>query len=199
MKSLLIAVCALMLSLPAFGQRIKKADSDMDGMTTLLKTSGYELFSFKLDRRLAKNTIVAEVREYVEGKEIDRRSYFAGNVDRRARTINFGFRPSDNDSTRLMMFEVPGEVIMPNQRFNLRAMKVADFPDRTFWNYNTRPFKLGKIKENEFTPLFLLGSFWYDKRSKVFRFCGDTELDPDMSSDMLKQLPHYYIIGITVK
>ncbi|MDE6633830.1 MAG: DUF5041 domain-containing protein [Bacteroidaceae bacterium] len=44
----------------------------------------------------------------------------------------------------------------------------------------------------------ILGSVWYDKDAGVFRFCGEKEINPDMSSQILRYIPHYYVIGIEV-
>ncbi|MBR4729229.1 MAG: DUF5041 domain-containing protein, partial [Prevotella sp.] len=30
------------------------------------------------------------------------------------------------------------------------------------------------------------------------RFCGENTIKPDLSSDILKYVPHYYIIGVIV-
>ncbi|MCL2502285.1 MAG: DUF5041 domain-containing protein, partial [Bacteroidales bacterium] len=68
--------------------------------------------------------------------------------------------------------------------------------DKAFFSYNTRPFKISEFKEDEFIPLILLGSSWYDERYNVFRFCGEKQIEPDMSSEILKDVPHYYVIGV---
>ena len=66
------------------------------------------------------------------------------------------------------------------------------------YRYSTRPFATTQWKENEFTPLVLLGSAWYDQKFNVLRFCGESEIAPDLSSDILKDTPHFYVIGATV-
>lgn len=40
--------------------------------------------------------------------------------------------------------------------------------------------------------------FWYDPDFNVFRFCGDYELSPDMSNQLFKDVPHSYVIGLTI-
>ena len=69
---------------------------------------------------------------------------------------------------------------------------------KKFYSYNTRPFKTQEITIGKFIPLVLYGSWWYDKDFNIFRFCGEKEIDPDMSSDILKYLPHYYVFRIEV-
>ena len=43
-----------------------------------------------------------------------------------------------------------------------------------------------------------LASFWFDEKYSVIRFCGAKEIDPDMSTEILKDTPHYYVIGVTL-
>ena len=64
--------------------------------------------------------------------------------------------------------------------------------------YDYRPFKVGALQLGEFTPLVALGSYWYDERYDLYRFCGEGELDPDLSVGMLVSSPHYYVLGIIV-
>lgn len=59
-----------------------------------------------------------------------------------------------------------------------------------------RPFKLQPFKEGEFIPLMLVGSIWWDSEFNLFRFCGESVIDPDLSSDIVKFIPHYYVIGV---
>ena len=67
---------------------------------------------------------------------------------------------------------------------------------KKLYMYSARPFKTGEFTTDRFIPLVLLGSAWYDKNIGFYRFCGENEIDPDMSSEILKHIPHYYIIGI---
>ena len=55
---------------------------------------------------------------------------------------------------------------------------------------------MSEFKENEFIPLILLGSGWFDERFNIFRFCGESEIEPDMSSEILKEVPHHYVLGV---
>lgn len=58
--------------------------------------------------------------------------------------------------------------------------------------------KVDTVSIGEFVPLVLLGTWWYDEDAQIIRFCGDDELAADMSSGMLKRIPHYYVIGVIV-
>lgn len=184
---------------PLSGQQIKKVDASLADWAELLKAAGYELFSFDISNLLEKGqTLTVESREYAGGEQVGRKVYNEGEIRQGMERVNFGFRPSGNDSTKLMQLSIPGFLTMSSLAFKLRGLRIADYPDRTFYNYAIRPFKFGEIRENKFIPLLMLGSFWYDERSGLFRFCGEKELAPDMSSKILKDLPHYYVIGITI-
>jgi len=112
-----------------------------------------------------------------------------------AEQFSFGFVPSGNDSTKTMQINVPGFVTMNRISFTLRGLPTKD-SDKLIYFYNTRPFKLNTFKEEAFIPLILLGSGWYDEKYNIFRFCGENEIEPDMSSEILKNVPHYYILGV---
>jgi hypothetical protein len=72
------------------------------------------------------------------------------------------------------------------------------------------PFHINEmvLKEGN-TPLILIGSFWESKlpvgkklpedATPLLRFCFEKELNPDMSNEAFKNMPHYFIIGIEVK
>lgn len=77
-------------------------------------------------------------------------------------------------------------------KVNLRPLE----QDAKNYHYQSRPFKLTEFQPNVDIPLMLYGSAWYDEKSKVHRFCGENEIDPDMSTEILKYIPHYYIVGI---
>jgi hypothetical protein len=109
--------------------------------------------------------------------------------------ITFGFYPSGNDSTRMMQISVPGFMSISRISFKLKGLAKKDSDEMLFF-YHTRPFKMKTFREDEFIPLVLLGSSWYDKRFDIFRFCGEREIEPDMSSEILKDIPHHYIIGV---
>lgn len=48
-------------------------------------------------------------------------------------------------------------------------------------------------------PLVFFGSWWYDKRFNVTRFCGESEIDPQLQSQMVKDVPHAYVVGIRLE
>ena len=224
MKKIFIISCALVLSYAAFGQKIKSKNVELDDLITLLGASGYELFNFDVTEMLNERyDIVFVKKEFSAGKEIESSTLtMVSNkriltelpesrwqeiidegrvIDPKTQAIahvekfTFGFYPSSNDSTKTMQLRVPGFVTYGRITFKLRGLPTKD-SDKLVFFYHTRPFKLSVFKEDEFIPLILLGSSWYDEQFDVFRFCGESEIEPDMSSEILKDVPHHYIVGV---
>lgn len=104
------------------------------------------------------------------------------------------FRKS-NDSTSVCTVNVPGAM---QGRAPLKLQPIEKYHS---YNYHPRPFKFQTIKEEEHfkIPLVLYGSAWLDKKYNIIRFCGEREIDPEMKAEILKDIPHYYIIGIEFK
>ena len=223
-KNSMITLAMLGLSCIAFGQQIKNKNVELDDLISLLRTAGYELFNFDISEMLNERYDIEFIqKEYEAGKEIATsiltmvqnkmlltdipESYRQKLIDEgrvidsktqaisHAEKISFGFYPSNNDTTKRMRLHVPGFITKPNITFNLRGLASKN-SDKLFYAYQTRPFKMSTFKENEFIPLVLLGSVWYDERYNLFRFCGEIEIDPDMSSEILKYVPHYYVVGV---
>ncbi|MDE5744731.1 MAG: DUF5041 domain-containing protein [Paramuribaculum sp.] len=114
--------------------------------------------------------------------------------------INIGFLPETDNIKGGKNIRV--SVNLPQQGSTIIQLELHPifFPGSPtpLYRYSTRPFTTNLWKENEFTPLVLLGSAWYDQKFNVIRFCGESEIAPDLSSDILKDTPHFYVIGVTV-
>lgn len=116
-----------------------------------------------------------------------------------AERIMIGFLPVENDSIRPMMLKVENI----GSRF-VRLPLYPQFSDNDSINgtklymYNTRPFKVGELNTGQFVPLVLLGSAWYDTNFGIHRFCGENVIDPDFSTGILQNIPHYYVIGVEI-
>jgi hypothetical protein len=214
----------LLLTCTVFGQQIKTKNVEADDIITLLDAAGYKLFSFDITEMLNERYDIVFVRkEFEAGKEIDAFDLTTASnkrlltdfpefqwqeiidegmvIDAKAgalalaEKITFGFYPSDNDSTRLMQINVPKIMSMHGIQFKLRGFTQKNSDKMSFF-YHTRPFKMKAVREDEFIPLILFGSAWYDERFDIFRFCGENEIEPDMSSEILKEVPHHYVIGV---
>ena len=224
MKKIFIHTCLLLvISFSAFGQQIKNKNVELDDLITLLGASGYELFNYDISEMLNERYDIFIIKkEYVAGNEIEsseltmaknktlltdipesaRQGFIdAGLVDpvtqaiSEAEKISFGFYPSGNDSTKLLSIDIPKVMRINKVQFKFRGITEKE-TNRIVYFYHTRPFKIKEFKENEFIPLILLGSGWLDERFNIFRFCGEREIEPDMSSEILKDVPHHYIIGL---
>ena len=114
-----------------------------------------------------------------------------------AHKLMVGFTPIVNDSIRPILMEVEN---MGSSNPRLQMLPQYENNDsvngKKLYMYFARPFKTGEFTTGRFIPLVLLGSAWYDKNIGFYRFCGENDIDPDMSSEILKHIPHYYIIGI---
>lgn len=101
-----------------------------------------------------------------------------------------------NDSTSVCTINIP-EVIMAGAT----PLHLKPIEKYNSYVYYPRPFKFQPIKEtNHFKiPLILYGSGWLDEKYDIIRFCGEREIDPEMNAEILKKLPHYYIIGLEFK
>ena len=101
-----------------------------------------------------------------------------------------------NDSTVMCQFKFTdgGAGGFP---LSLKELKYTS--PRFQYSYGMRPFRVDEhdLSKQEI-PLMLYASYWYDENAKVYRFCGDNEINPDMSTEMLTYLPHYYVIGISI-
>ena len=224
MKKIFITFCLLVLSCSVFSQQIKNKNVEIDDFITLLGAAGYELFSYDVTEMLNERyDITLVIKEFSAGKEIESSNLTTVSnktlltdipesnrqkfIDRghvidpqtqaiaHVQKINFGFYPSDNDSTKLMQINIPDFMIIPKVTFKLKGL-ANKHSDKMFFAYRTRPFKMKTLIEDEFIPLILLGSCWYDEQFDRYRFCGEREIDPDMSSKILEYVPHHYIIGV---
>ncbi|MDL2265339.1 DUF5041 domain-containing protein [Parabacteroides sp. OttesenSCG-928-G07] len=223
-NKLFIIICMLLLPYTAFSQQIKSKNIELEDLLTLLNASGYELFSFDITEMLKERYDITLVsKEYDKGGEIASKNlnlvqnkrlltdfpesqwqaYIdAGGkfVDSETKTIAhaekicFGFYPSENDSTVHLQIQIPS-LMNARTPITLRGLPMKD-SDKKFFSYHTRPFKIGVFEENVFIPLVLYGSMWFDEKYEIFRFCGEREIDSNMSSEILKDVPHYYVFGV---
>ena len=110
--------------------------------------------------------------------------------------ITVGLLPCENDSTEV------GRLFVENQGsagFNLKLKPINHsgvYNDEVIYKYKPVPFKASAFENGKFIPLAAYASFWFDEKYSVIRFCGAKEIDPDMSTDILKDTPHYYVIGV---
>lgn len=224
MRRLLTIVCALSLWTGASGQRIQPREAGVEEYVTLLEAAGYQAFSFDLRELLAdRYDLVLRIREYVGGElqersitydlesnkvmvsdfPADQQDDFRDEdlVDPATRTykwaerLTVGFLPPVVDSVARVVCDIPG-IATTCPQLRLRGLDVPQAPGSKLYRYMARPFKVGKVESGAFLPLVFFGSVWYDERYGFFRFCGEREIEPDLSSRIVADVPHFYVIGI---
>jgi hypothetical protein len=108
-----------------------------------------------------------------------------------------------SDSTSQLGFNFYGAMSGGFPPLKLRPLENLDFAgDRSGYTYlyDIRPFKIRfSAEQKQRVPLLLYGSFWWDEKNRIHRFCGESEIEPDLSSEILESIPHYYVVGIEVE
>ena len=222
-KNSVLTLAMLVLSCIAFGQQIKSKNVELNDLISLLGAAGYEIFNYDISEMLNERyDIVVVKKEFSAGKEIassnlatvpnkrlltdipesSRQQFIdAGRVIdpitqaiELVEKISLGFYPSGNDSTKRMQIGVGGRTLS-NSSLKLRGLIQKD-SDKLFFFYTIRPFQIKAFKEGEFIPLILLSSGWYDERFDIFRSCGQIEVEPEMSDEIYKNIPHHYVVGV---
>lgn len=102
-----------------------------------------------------------------------------------------------NDSIAAFTIKVP-DVATGTKRVPLRQIEMENF--KTYL-YRPRPFEFAatQIKESIEIPLILYASAWVDEKYKFIRFCGEKKIDPGMNAEILKHVPHHFIIGLKMQ
>ena len=194
-KSIITTMLAL-VTMVGQAQEIKMNESSISDYLPLLKAKGYIAYSF--DTKDFKGALVEPiVMEYVKGKEPRAVADFSITMSLDEKLI-VGFMPSDNESTAYYTFHF-SENRGFNYRLSLMPICNPDNPTEKWYMYESRPFELvPPFEKGKFIPLVLYGSYWYEPENGGCRFCGDNEINPDLSSDIVKYIPHYYVLGIKI-
>ena len=217
-----------LLCFHANAQELKRTEPDLSDYIPLLNAAGYEVFTFDISSMNEETyNIEFIIREYAGGTLVEDPSndelprFFLRNrrmlsdfpeeywneiiaqgpiydLDKGILTlgekITIGFSPSaDSLKTVMMMVENIGALKKP---LALKPQTVS--PGKEEYMYDYFPFKVDKIQLGEFIPLVMLGSYWFDEEAGYFRFCGEDELEADLSSKILSKVPHYYVFGMSV-
>ena len=177
-------------------QILKMSEATFNDYVPLLNAKGYMAYSFDTKDFKGKQ-LEPVVMEYVDGKEAG--SYLPFDVSFPVgKKLVIGFAPSDADSLYVYSFlSDNGEGF--TGKLMLKPVIVPREPAKQRYLYQSRPIETGyAVDAGKFIPLALFGSYWWDADSGVFRFCGENIIKPDLSSDIIKYIPHFYILGIKV-
>lgn len=227
MKQIIALLFALFMGVTLSAQTIKQQEATFDDYLPLLQQSGYQAYSFDITEFLNDTYMMSiKVKEYTDStdvKVLDERVMVPNRVMMselsesfqkkvlaegiavdaekgiftQSEKIIIGFYPSKSDSLKTAYLSLEGQGAR-TMFLTLKGLKLSD-NDKPVYAYFPRPFKVDKFEEGKFIPLVLLGSGWIDRKWGVFRFCGEPVIDPDMSTSILKDIPHYYVIGVEVK
>lgn len=162
----------------------------------ILQASGYRAYSFDVSA-LRGMKAVPGIKEYVDGQEAgDLLSGLSFPLEfPMEERLTIGLHHAAGDSTVQCVIDADGSSFRSSER-----LRPIVWRGRTSYSYDTRPFELvPPFEAGRFIPLVLYGSHWYDADFDVTRFCGENFIRPDLSSDLLKECPHYYVFGITLK
>lgn len=197
MKKNIIAVLLALVAMTGWAQEIKMNESSINDYLPLLKAQGYMAYSF--NTKDFKDALVEPVvMEYAKGQEPRDVAGFSISMSLDEKII-IGFVPSDNDSTATYTFQfADGRGF--NSRLRLNPICNPDEPADKWYIYESRPFELvAPFEKGKFIPLVLYGSYWYEPENGGCRFCGDSFIKPDLSSDIVKYIPHFYVLGIKIQ
>lgn len=221
------SILILLAALAPGAQAFKPVKPDFDAYISLLKDKGYHVQSYDISS-LADSTysLVLSIREYENGKMIsdgsDRFIYAlrtrnmlsrfsdeakaeikpedmadaAKGIVRLGKIVNISLSPL-NDSTLRLGLEIP-EIGASYQPLSMRS-QTDPSTGKTVRNYSPRPFETVDFRTDSFIPLMFVGSVWYDAKFNVFRFCGENEIAPDLSSEIVSHVPHFYVVGVELK
>jgi hypothetical protein len=196
-KQNIITFLFLLVAMTGQGQKIKMNEPSFSDYLPLLNNKGYMAYSFNT-KKFKGADVEPIVMEYVKGEEPKNALSF-NVIMSLGKKLIIGFMPSDNDSIASFHFNF-GENRGFSSRLKLQPTFAPENPEEKWYMYQSRPFELtASIEKGKFIPLVLYGSYWYDPKACCCRFCGDNEIKPDLSSDIVEFIPHFFVLGIKIK
>ena len=197
MKKTVITVLLALVALAGQAQEIRTNEPTLSDYLQLLNAKGYIAYSFDMKDFKGKQ-YEPVIMEYAKGKEAKDVLGFSLSFPIGEKLV-IGFAPSSNDSTYVYSFQSVGGGGF-NATLKLQPVYAPEMPTKQAYNYESRPFELvSPVETEKFIPLVLFGSYWYEPETGVSRFCGEKLIKPDLSSDIIKSIPHFYVLGIKIK
>ena len=196
MKKTIITILLALTALVGQAQEIRTDEPTLGDYLQLLNAKGYIAYSFDMKDFKGKQ-YEPVVMEYANSKEAKDVLGFSFSFPLGEKLV-IGFAPSSNDSTYVYSFQSVGGGGF-NATLKLQPVFAPEKPTKQAYRYESRPFELvSPIELGKFIPLVLFGSYWYEQETGVSRFCGDKQIKPDLSSDLIKSIPHFYVLGIRI-
>jgi len=194
-KAIITALLALVV-LAGQAQEIRTNEPTLDDYLQLLNAKGYIVYSFDMKDFKGKQYEPVVI-EYAKGQEAKDVLGFSFSFPLGEKLV-IGFAPSSNDSTYVYSFQSVGGGGF-NATLKLQPVFAPEMPTKQAYRYESRPFELvAPVETGKLIPLVLFGSYWYEQETGVSRFCGDKLIKPDLSSDIIKSIPHYYVLVIKI-
>ena len=196
-KALAIALFAIFTVGTAQAQSIVKQDATMDDYIKLFKNAEYNVLAFDISSmKTNKYGFTLVIMKYEDGKTEnvlqnleDEGFFFINDVSR----FTVGVSPI-NDTTMQchIYFGDKGKSHM------LPFKKVHGINPRIF----PRPFVLPKkLKMNEFIPMMVVSSGWFDESEKIVRSCDVNKFKQKnyLNTITFQKCPQIYVIGVKCK
>ena len=197
MKKAIITVLLALVALTGQAQEIRSNEPTLGDYMQLLKAKGYIAYSFDM-KEFKDRSVEPVIMEYTKGEETKDLLGFSFSFPLGEKLV-IGFAPSSNDSTYVYSYQSVGGGGF-NATLKLHPVYAPEMPTKQAYRYESRPFELvSSVEAGKFIPLVLFGSYWYEPETGVSRFCGDKLIKPDLSSDIIKSIPHFYVLGIKIK
>ncbi len=226
MNKIITCISALLLALSATAQTasVKKSAPTVNDIINVMENQGIFINSYDMTEfNDGVYSIVLFVEEYEEGVMNEQNSLRANLGINKTDVRKFGERADiwretygmkrrqnihtlmerisihtlpSSDTTMKVTFDVKniGGMGCP---LSLKRYGKGPQAENTA-RYYQRPFKMEPQEHAEIIrlPLLLVGAAWYDEGNNIYRFCGEKEIDPALTSEILKDTPHYFIIGV---
>lgn len=195
-KKAIITILFALVAMAGQAQEIKMNETTINDYIPMLKAKGYQAYSFDVSTIKGRN-VEFYFKEFVNGKEVEDspRLLFPYYFEARGDKLIIGFLPSEKDSLALCCFSWENTLSFTS---SLKLKQLYwESENKYIYSYTSKPFELTMPLETDTViPLVCYCSFWYDAEYKVTRCCGENFIKPDLSSDILKYVPHYYVLGI---
>ena len=196
MKKTIVSILLAFVAITGQAQEIRTNEPTLDDYLQLLNAKGYIAYSFDTKDFKGKQ-FEPVIMEYAKGQEAKDVLGFSFSFPIGEKLV-IGFAPSGNDSTFVYSYQSVGGGGF-NATLKLQPIFAPEMPTKQAYRYESRPFELvSSVETGKCIPLVLFGSYWYEQETGVSRFCGDKLIKPDLSSDIIKSIPHFYVLGIKI-
>ena len=190
----LVAILLVSIAMKSQKKSVKSAEAKPKDAVEQKKPQDDAVLTYDISSlQDSASLIILVIREY---NQLGMVNEMKGQRLKMAKTLSIGFSPRQSVQSDSMVTVYVRPDSGNGLARNLVLKPVPDAPE-TFYLYEKVPIRVSALRPNTFIPLALYGSFWWDPKYKICRFCGEKELTEEniKESDYFKHSPHYYIIG----